>query len=99
MQQPDPGAAEHVALGRERRAAVDPGLEYAPPITNPEIWYSYRDNQGAPNGPLGTPCFATYGPGAPVAGADRSACVRSSSPSSSPAESACTARRRTTTTR
>ncbi len=24
---------------------VDPGLEYGPPITNPEVWYSYRDNQ------------------------------------------------------
>ena len=34
---------------------VDPGLEYGPPITNPEIWYSYRDNQAAPNGPQGTP--------------------------------------------
>ena len=34
---------------------VDPGLEYGPPITNPEIWYSYRDNQAPPNGPQGTP--------------------------------------------
>ena len=23
---------------------VEPGLEFGPPITNPEIWYSYRDN-------------------------------------------------------
>ena len=45
---------------------VDPGLEYAPAVTQPEIWYSYRDNQAAPNGPLGTPCFAQYGPGAPA---------------------------------
>ena len=44
---------------------VDPGLEYGPPITQPEIWYSYRDNQAPPNGPQGTPCFAQYGPGAP----------------------------------
>ncbi len=44
---------------------VEPGLEYAPPITQPEIWYSYRDNQAPPNGPQGTPCFAQYGPGAP----------------------------------
>jgi PKD repeat protein/glucose/arabinose dehydrogenase len=36
--------------------AVEPGLEYGPPITEPEIWYSYRDN----NDPLGTPCFAYY---------------------------------------
>ncbi len=46
--------------------AVDPGLEYGPPITDPEIWYSYRDNQAAPNGPQGTQCFASYGPGAPA---------------------------------
>ncbi len=39
---------------------VEPGLEFGPPITNPEIWYSYRDNQGPPNGPQGTPCFAGY---------------------------------------
>ena len=45
---------------------VEPGLEYSPPIKQPEIWYSYRDNQAAPNGPLGTPCFAQYGPGAPA---------------------------------
>jgi glucose/arabinose dehydrogenase len=45
---------------------VDPGLEFGPPITNPEIWYSYRDNQAAPNGPQGTQCFASYGPGAPA---------------------------------
>jgi PKD repeat protein len=46
--------------------SVDPGLEYGPPITNPEIWYSYRDNSAAPNGPQGTQCFASYGPGAPA---------------------------------
>jgi PKD repeat protein len=45
---------------------VEPGLEYAPAITQPEIWYSYRDNQAPPNGPQGTPCFAQYGPGAPA---------------------------------
>jgi PKD repeat protein/type 1 glutamine amidotransferase len=45
---------------------VEPGLEFGPPITEPEISYSYRDNQAAPNGPQGTPCFAAYGPGAPT---------------------------------
>jgi len=45
---------------------VEPGLEYGPPVTQPEIWYSYRDNQAPPNGPQGTPCFAQYGPGAPA---------------------------------
>jgi PKD repeat protein/type 1 glutamine amidotransferase len=38
---------------------VEPGLEFGPRITHPDIWYSYRDNQ---NPPLGTPCFASYGP-------------------------------------
>jgi PKD repeat protein/type 1 glutamine amidotransferase len=36
-----------------------PGLTQTPPVTQPDIWYSYRDNQ---NPPLGTPCFAAYGP-------------------------------------
>ena len=46
--------------------AVDPGLEYRPPITNPEIWYSYRDNSAPPNGPQGTQCFASYSTGSLV---------------------------------
>jgi PKD repeat protein/glucose/arabinose dehydrogenase/type 1 glutamine amidotransferase len=37
---------------------VEPGLEYAPPIVQPDIWYSYRDNAAA--GALGTPCLAYY---------------------------------------
>ena len=37
--------------------SVEPGLEYAPPIAQPDIWYSYRDNQ---NPALGTPCLAYY---------------------------------------
>ena len=40
---------------------VEPGLEYGPPITNPVIWYSFQDNNN-PTNPLGTPCFAYYGP-------------------------------------
>ena len=46
--------------------AVDPGLEYGPPITDPEIWYSYRDNSAPPNGPQGTQCFASYSTGSLV---------------------------------
>jgi PKD repeat protein len=42
---------------------VNPGLEYGPPITNPEIWYSYTPENQATN-PRGTPCFAYYGPDA-----------------------------------
>ena len=39
--------------------SVEAGLEFAPPISQPDIWYSYRDNA---NPALGTPCFASYGP-------------------------------------
>ena len=38
----------------------------APPVTNPEIWYSYRDNSAPPNGPQGTQCFASYSTGSLV---------------------------------
>ena len=38
------GSAERLALERRGGPTVEPGLEYGPPITNPEIWYSYRDN-------------------------------------------------------
>jgi PKD repeat protein len=43
-------------------ASVEPGLTVTPPLTAPDIWYSYRDNNTAT--PLGTPCFAFYGPNA-----------------------------------
>jgi type 1 glutamine amidotransferase len=42
--------------------SVEPGLEFGPPISRPDIWYSYQDNN--PANPLGTPCFAYYGPDA-----------------------------------
>jgi PKD repeat protein len=46
--------------------SVEPGLRDVPPVTNPDIWYSYNDNAATP---LGTPCFgysaATPGPIAP----------------------------------
>ncbi len=45
----------------------EPGLRLTPPMTDPDVWYSYRDNN--PTAPLGTPCFAYYattpGPTAP----------------------------------
>jgi PKD repeat protein/glucose/arabinose dehydrogenase len=37
---------------------VEPGLEYAPPIVQPDLWYAYRDN--TPGSLLGTPCLAYY---------------------------------------
>jgi PKD repeat protein/type 1 glutamine amidotransferase len=42
---------------RDGGPTVEAGLEYAPPIERPDIWYSYRDNA---NPPLGTPCLASY---------------------------------------
>ncbi|WP_328891606.1 ThuA domain-containing protein [Streptomyces sp. NBC_00316] len=38
---------------------VEPGLEYGPPVTNPDIWYSYTPENRADN-PIGTPCLAYY---------------------------------------
>ncbi len=50
MRQPRVRAAEHLALqhGPARRT---------PPVTQPDIWYSYNDNAVPPQG---TPCFAGY---------------------------------------
>ena len=48
VRQPARGPAEHLAL--EHRAVTEP----TPPITKPDLWYSYQDNA---NPPLGTPCF------------------------------------------
>ncbi len=43
---------------RDGGPTVEPGLEYAPPIVQPDIWYAYRDN--TPGSLLGTPCLAYY---------------------------------------
>ena len=43
-------------------ATVQPGRTVTPPLTAPDIWYSYRDNNVTT--PLGTPCFTFYGPDA-----------------------------------
>ena len=66
------------------------GLTYAPPIAQPELWYSYQDNN--PANPLGTPCAAYYTQARPAP-------ARSCSRSSAPAASARTGRPSTTTTR
>jgi PKD repeat protein/type 1 glutamine amidotransferase len=42
---------------------VEPGLEYGPPITNPEVWYSFTPENN-PATLRGTPCFSYYGPNA-----------------------------------
>jgi len=38
----------------------EPGLRLTPALTDPDIWYSYRDNNATT--PLGTPCPAYYDP-------------------------------------
>jgi PKD repeat protein/type 1 glutamine amidotransferase len=46
--------------GPQNVSSRNTGLEFGPPITKPDIWYSYRDNNAPPTGPLGTPCLAYY---------------------------------------
>ncbi|MDA0182832.1 ThuA domain-containing protein [Solirubrobacter phytolaccae] len=54
---------------------VEPGLREVPPVTNPDIWYSYRDNNTA--SPLGTPCLANYAPTpGPIAPGSTTECPR-----------------------
>jgi PKD repeat protein/glucose/arabinose dehydrogenase/type 1 glutamine amidotransferase len=42
---------------RDGGPSNEPGLEYAPPIAQPDLWYAYQDNATPP---LGTPCLASY---------------------------------------
>ena len=42
----------------EGGSSVEPGLAQVPPVTDPDIWYSYNDN--APGQLLGTPCAAYF---------------------------------------
>ena len=44
--------------GPANTSRLNTGLTYGPPVSRPEIWYSFNDNN-APT-PLGTPCFAYY---------------------------------------
>jgi PKD repeat protein len=55
--------------------SVEPGLVDVPPVTDPDIWYSYRDNNTA--SPLGTPCLAYYAPTpGPIAPGSTTECPR-----------------------
>ena len=53
---------------RDGGPAFEPGLRLTPPLSDPDIWYSYRDNNAS--APLGTPCFGFYAttPGAVAPG-------------------------------
>jgi PKD repeat protein/glucose/arabinose dehydrogenase len=55
---PERGPQNDSRWNLEGGPTVEPGLEYGPPITGPEIWYSFNDNSG--DTPLGTPCFEYY---------------------------------------
>ncbi|NHC15704.1 ThuA domain-containing protein, partial [Motilibacter deserti] len=44
--------------GPDNTSIWNTGRVTTPRITNPQIWYSYQDNN--PANPLGTPCFAYY---------------------------------------
>ncbi len=45
---------------RDGGPGFEPGLRETPPLSDPDIYYSYRDNN--PTAPLGTPCPAIYAP-------------------------------------
>jgi PKD repeat protein len=60
---------------RDGGPGFEPGLRDLPPITNPDIWYSYRDN--ATGSPLGTPCFGYYSTATgPIAPGSTTECPR-----------------------
>jgi PKD repeat protein/type 1 glutamine amidotransferase len=57
---PTPFECANPNRGPENTSRWNTGNQYGPPIAQPDIWYSYRDNNAPPGGPLGTPCFAYY---------------------------------------
>jgi PKD repeat protein/type 1 glutamine amidotransferase len=57
---PQPFDCANAKKGPDNTSRWNTGLTTGlPPITQPDVWYSYRDNQTPP---LGTPCLAYYGP-------------------------------------
>ncbi|MFE2586925.1 ThuA domain-containing protein, partial [Streptomyces sp. NPDC059378] len=56
---PDRGPQNDSRWNLDGGPSVEPGLEYAPPVTNPDIWYSFTPENRADN-PIGTPCAAYY---------------------------------------
>jgi hypothetical protein len=57
---PQPFECANPSHGPQNASRWNTGLAVTPPITQPDIWYSYRDNNPPPAGPLGTPCPAYY---------------------------------------
>ena len=72
---PRPYACGNRRHGPENTSRLNTGLTETPPVTQPEIWYSFNDNNTPPapplTAPLGTPCFDYYnGPIDPATGLD-----------------------------
>jgi cytochrome c len=56
---PDDGPVNDSRWNVEGGPSVEPGLLVTPPITNPDVWYSFTPENRAVD-PLGTPCSAYY---------------------------------------
>jgi len=54
---PQPFECDNPKRGPENTSGWNTGLTQTPPVVQPDLWYSYRDNA---NPPLGTPCLAYY---------------------------------------
>src|SRR3954447_20495441 len=60
---------------RDGGPGFEPGLGLTPPVSDPEVWYSYRDNNATT--PLGTPCAGYYAPTpGPIAPGSTTECPR-----------------------
>ena len=82
---------------RDGGPAFEPGLSLTPPEQNPDIWYSYRDNNTSQSAGHAVLRLLRDDPGSDRARA-RPPSARGCSPSSTPAASARTARSSTTST-
>ena len=57
---PKPFECDNASRGTENTSRWNTGNQFGPPIAQPDVWYSFQDNNAPPGGPLGTPCFAYY---------------------------------------
>jgi cytochrome c len=53
-------ACDGATEGPTNESRWNTGMSVLPPITNPDVWYSFRDDL------WGTPCFASYNVAVPV---------------------------------
>jgi PKD repeat protein/type 1 glutamine amidotransferase len=59
-----PFECDNSSRGPENTSRWNTGLTYSPPVSQPDVWYSYNDNAVPP---LGTPCLASYNSLTPAA--------------------------------